>query len=229
MGVLNRICHEPHRPVWEVNPDVPDELSDIIDRLLSKKVSRRYASAIEVHQQLNHTLASLQQPRPLAFRKTKRWLRQYARPLMAIAASLLVVSAVGLYLLMSSAFSSGGLSASAGDGNAVNSQLSPLVPPAAAVVAGEKGNESPRSFSLEVWQMALTDDPQVWRTQVEQLSRDLERSWPSSFEFFLPPSSSPMFEQTWQNELDAVHRQIDSLRGSSPGVIGDDFHTPLRP
>jgi serine/threonine protein kinase len=229
MGVLNRICHEPHRPVWEVNPDVPDELSDIIDRLLSKKVSRRYASAIEVHQQLNHTLASLQQPRPLAFRKTKRWLRQYARPLMAIAASLLVVSAVGLYLLVSGGVSSSGLSASAGDGEAVHSQLSPLAPPAAAVAAAEKGNESPRSFSLEVWQMALTDDPQVWRTQVEQLSRDLERSSPSSFEFFLPPSSSPMFEQTWQNELDAVHRQIDSLRGSSPGVIGDDFHTPPRP
>ena len=33
LAVLNRICNDRHRPVWEVNPDIPDELSDIIDRL----------------------------------------------------------------------------------------------------------------------------------------------------------------------------------------------------
>lgn len=215
MGVLNRICHEPHRPVWEVNPDVPDELSDIIDRLLSKKVSRRYASAIEVHQQLSHTLASLQQPRPLAFRKTKRWLRQHARPLIAVAAGLSVVSAIGLYLLMFS-----GLSTGAADGDARNAVLSPQVPSAdqvpsrAQVAAQEVGSEPPRAFSLEVWQMALTDDPQAWRTQVEQLSRDLERSWPSSPHYLPQPSPGHAFEQNWQNKLDSVHRQIDSLRGS---------------
>jgi len=37
MAVLHRICHDRHRPVWEINPDVPDELCRIIDRLLEKK------------------------------------------------------------------------------------------------------------------------------------------------------------------------------------------------
>lgn len=40
MGVLNRICHEPHRTVWHVNNAIPDELSEIIDRLLEKKPTR---------------------------------------------------------------------------------------------------------------------------------------------------------------------------------------------
>ena len=36
MAVLNRICHEPHRPLDEVNPDVPVELAELVDRLLAK-------------------------------------------------------------------------------------------------------------------------------------------------------------------------------------------------
>ena len=36
MGVLNRICHETHTPVWQDFPEVSDELSDVIDRLLEK-------------------------------------------------------------------------------------------------------------------------------------------------------------------------------------------------
>ena len=36
LGVLKRVCDDTHRPIQEVNPDVPNWLSQIIDRLLAK-------------------------------------------------------------------------------------------------------------------------------------------------------------------------------------------------
>lgn len=53
MGVLNRICHETHRPVREVNSSVPVPLAKVIDRLLSKRADDRYASAAELEQALS--------------------------------------------------------------------------------------------------------------------------------------------------------------------------------
>lgn len=59
MAVLNRICHEPHRPVEEVNSDVPPELAETIDRLLSKDPVSRFRSAQEVEQHLEFILVGL--------------------------------------------------------------------------------------------------------------------------------------------------------------------------
>jgi len=48
MGILHRICHHRHRPVWQVNSAVPDELSAVIDRLLEKRPAKRFVSAAVV-------------------------------------------------------------------------------------------------------------------------------------------------------------------------------------
>jgi eukaryotic-like serine/threonine-protein kinase len=61
LGVLHRICSEVHRPAWQRNKSIPDELSDVIDRLLAKKPARRWTSAEEVQQQLAHILSRVQQ------------------------------------------------------------------------------------------------------------------------------------------------------------------------
>lgn len=52
---------EPH-PVREINPDIPEWLSQIIDRLMSKEPSDRFASAGEVAELLEECLAHVQQP-----------------------------------------------------------------------------------------------------------------------------------------------------------------------
>jgi len=83
MAVLHRICHEPHRPVWQVNPDVPDELSEMIDRLLAKKPHRRFDSAEQVQRALSGLLSKLQETGRLRRRPSyRRWLRQRRRPLL---------------------------------------------------------------------------------------------------------------------------------------------------
>ncbi len=62
MGILRRICEETPRPVCEVNPDVPDWLEWIIERLHAKDPDDRIQSAAEVAELLGNCLAHVQQP-----------------------------------------------------------------------------------------------------------------------------------------------------------------------
>jgi eukaryotic-like serine/threonine-protein kinase len=74
MAVLNRICHEPHRPLDDVNPDVPIELAELVDRLLAKNPADRFATAEDVESHLASLLAQLQQGHRL---RRRGWLRQF--------------------------------------------------------------------------------------------------------------------------------------------------------
>ncbi len=76
MAVLNRICHEPHRPLDDVNPDVPIELADLVDRLLAKDPAHRFAAASEVEARCAALLADVQQGRRL---RRRNWLRRLRR------------------------------------------------------------------------------------------------------------------------------------------------------
>ncbi len=62
LAILNRICNEPHRPVREVNPDVPHAIADLVDRLLSKSAADRIADAATVQAYCLHLLAALAEP-----------------------------------------------------------------------------------------------------------------------------------------------------------------------
>jgi serine/threonine-protein kinase len=88
LAVLNRICREPHRPVWESHPEFPDELCDVIDRLLEKKPGRRFASADEVSQTLAELLSCAQQ-KGFA-RRRLRFARTLQRKSAAVAAAVIV-------------------------------------------------------------------------------------------------------------------------------------------
>jgi serine/threonine protein kinase len=97
MAVLHRICHEEHRPVDEVNPEVPVELAEVIERLLAKKPGDRFASATEVATRLDELLAELQRGGRLRRRSWARravWLwREWRKP------ALLGLAAVGCLLV----------------------------------------------------------------------------------------------------------------------------------
>ena len=62
MAVLKRVCEARHRPIRELNPDVPDWLEATIDRLLAKEPADRFQTATEVADLLEKGLAHLQQP-----------------------------------------------------------------------------------------------------------------------------------------------------------------------
>ncbi len=76
LAILNRICHDPHRPVEQVNSEVPSELAEIIDCLLSKKASERFRDATEVERALEKLLLQLQNgQRSHRLRWRRRWLQ----------------------------------------------------------------------------------------------------------------------------------------------------------
>ena len=63
LAVLHRIVSEPHRPLWKINPDVPREVSDLVDRLLAKSPEARDASASHAQKELERLLSDTQNPR----------------------------------------------------------------------------------------------------------------------------------------------------------------------
>ena len=62
LAVLHRIVQHEHRPLWKINPDVPREVSDLVDRLLSKLPEQRGESAAQIQHDLEETLSKLQNP-----------------------------------------------------------------------------------------------------------------------------------------------------------------------
>ena len=46
--IARKVLKEPHRPIRELNPDVPDQLSAVIDRTLKKHPAGRYRTAIDL-------------------------------------------------------------------------------------------------------------------------------------------------------------------------------------
>lgn len=104
MGVLNRICHEAHRPVREINETVPVPLAQVIDRLLAKPAADRYASAETLEQALGDILRALKDgrlklARPKARTDSKQrgnmsGLRRWRVELVAVALLLCILPIV---------------------------------------------------------------------------------------------------------------------------------------
>jgi serine/threonine protein kinase len=62
MGVLKRLCDDPPRPIRKINPEIPDWLAAIIDKLMAKRPADRFNSAQEVSDLLGQCLSHVQQP-----------------------------------------------------------------------------------------------------------------------------------------------------------------------
>jgi eukaryotic-like serine/threonine-protein kinase len=92
MGVLNRTCHHAHRPVWQVNSQVPTALSKMIDRLLEKRPARRPANALEVQLRLTAMLHEHQTRPGHRLAIVTRSIKSYKKWLVA---SLLIMATLG--------------------------------------------------------------------------------------------------------------------------------------
>lgn len=90
MGVLHRICHDRQRPLWQVNPDVPDEFSILVDRLLEKQPGKRIRTAHEVQHLLTRMLAARQEPYVGLHRKLRRIVLRLPRSARFWAAAVIV-------------------------------------------------------------------------------------------------------------------------------------------
>lgn len=78
-GAIHRVCDDAPRPIREVNPDIPDWLVAVIDRLLEKKPENRFQSATEVAEVLGQYLAHVQQPSQVALPVAQTYSGRAAR------------------------------------------------------------------------------------------------------------------------------------------------------
>jgi eukaryotic-like serine/threonine-protein kinase len=97
LAILNRICNDQHRPVDEVNSDVPAELAEIVDRLLSKNPADRFRDAQEVERQLDAILVQLQSGQRS---RRVRWRRTWLRWRNVIRKSAMAAGAIGVCVLI---------------------------------------------------------------------------------------------------------------------------------
>jgi hypothetical protein len=109
VAVIRRVCDEAPRPICDINPDVPEALCQLIERLHAKKPADRPASAQEVTDVLTELLAQLtrgrlrvsggssarQRPTRKAGPTRRKWLPVAAALTLALA-GLGVVEALGL-------------------------------------------------------------------------------------------------------------------------------------
>jgi uncharacterized protein (TIGR03067 family) len=83
-ATLKRVFHDLPRPIRELNPDIPDWLCQIIEKLHAKKPAERFQSAAEVAEVLEKCLAQVQQPQgaPVGL---PGWPFAWMQPLRAVA------------------------------------------------------------------------------------------------------------------------------------------------
>ena len=62
MAVLKRVCEDTPRPIREINPEIPDWLAAIVEKLHAKDPAERFQSAEEVAELLGQHLAHVQHP-----------------------------------------------------------------------------------------------------------------------------------------------------------------------
>ncbi len=97
LGVIKRVCEDSPRPIREVNPDIPQWLVDIIDRLMAKRPDDRIQDAAELAELLGNHLAHLQDPdnvpAPVGVEATSSPRLRTLKPLLL---AVLLIGAVGL-------------------------------------------------------------------------------------------------------------------------------------
>jgi len=187
LAVLHRICREPHRPAWQLNAEIPDELCDVIDRLLEKKPGRRYASAEEVGQHLANLLSRAQQ-RGLGrrrFRLSRSWRRRHT----AIAAG----AAIALTTIVVAAFQGRPDAAIVPTNNEQAASAKDTIAPS-KVADSEATDELLRVHQSE---QQFNNELAVARGAANQATRET---------MFLQSG-----DESWAREVDALNREISNL------------------
>jgi serine/threonine protein kinase len=212
MAVLNRICHEPHRPLDDVNPDVPIELAELVDRLLAKDPAHRFAAASEVEACCAALLSDVQQGRR---RRRRNWLRRLRRN-VPLARRLAIGTAAAMVCMLIGAWVAwlalGHKVPSDGPQSVLRERVSqdgkPAAthsPEAAAEVVREPFDPFPQDL-LETRQRLQTIEARntlrgstpasgdaLWRSEIEKLRSMLSVQEPASSEQQAPkrPSETP--------------------------------------
>jgi eukaryotic-like serine/threonine-protein kinase len=177
LAILKQIAEVKHRPLRELNPDVPEWLTEMVDDLLAKKPADRYQSASDLAEVLEfhwaHMRNSLAELPAVCVEELKQRSKRNRTIFAAVGAALLALGLIaGMFLpgLM-------------GWSNAPGSSVEP-----AAVLAANAGSVWSVSFDPKSDTVAMAvEDGSVrlwdWPTQTVQSTLDAHRGvvWSSQF------------------------------------------------
>lgn len=96
IAAIRKVCDQPHIPIRERNPDVPESLSRLIDRLLQKSPDDRIQSAAKLVEALAEIQDELANPKPAIAAVSERPLRKWwAWTVLALALFLVTSESAG--------------------------------------------------------------------------------------------------------------------------------------
>ncbi|MDG3007979.1 serine/threonine-protein kinase [Paludisphaera mucosa] len=187
LGVLRRVCDDRHRPLREINPEIPAWLEAIVDRLLAKDPADRFASAVAVADLLERCLAHVQQPLAaplppelagLLTTPATRARRRLRRELLALGA--LAAAATGVYTLRPRPVPVvPSMSPLALPDEEARTAVPPPPSPAWAEIAAlparlREANEAADRLEAEHLAPSESEDPDPTSILIDDLNRDLE-------------------------------------------------------
>ncbi len=83
MAIMNRICHQRHRPIAELQREVPVEVGRLVDKLLSKEPKRRFSSAENLRDDLQRLAGAPRHVRH-RFAEPRKWALVAAAALVTL-------------------------------------------------------------------------------------------------------------------------------------------------
>ena len=99
-GVMRRIIDESAVPIREINPEIPDWLAQIVEKLMAKDKAGRFDSAKEVQTLLEPCLNHVQQPThtelPVSLRKVLVTTQPQNRPKALLTSRIVAVTLIGI-------------------------------------------------------------------------------------------------------------------------------------
>jgi eukaryotic-like serine/threonine-protein kinase len=201
LAVLSRICHDPHQPVWRINPELPDELSDLVDRLLAKNPRQRCGSAAEVEE----LLAGLLARRPSLSRHggrrqtVRRWIRVHRRPVARTSWALAAVAAIGLVAGLAAT----GVLPGWSDRGAGAERNGSAAPSLQAEGAGKQTAGADRATDWSVLRQLSAAVLDAQTAEIENRLRQLEQDHPSQF--------MQGGQAVWPAEVGGIERELSRL------------------
>ena len=182
-GILRRITDDTPRPIRQVNPEIPDWLCRLVERLHEKSPEDRYPTAASVAETLHQCLTHVQSPearlpRDLVLNRWRRWSKQ--RLIQSLGVAILLVGLVAVFAVMRSEQPAGERPVAA-----------PLTAGQATSAAGQAGfkTDSPADSSVVVAPPSKQADDLLWNDPsepaletVQSLINSLDRETRRSFD-----------------------------------------------
>jgi serine/threonine protein kinase len=225
LAILKQITETKHRPLREINPDVPEWLAEVIDELLAKRPEDRYQSAADLAEVLDYHWSHMRPSSaelPAVCQEELKQRRVHNRWIFAAVGSMLLT--IGLVAGM---FLSGLIGSSAGSA----ASEEPV-----AVLAAEAGTVWSVSFDPKSNTLAMAvEDGSVrlwdWPQKTVQATLEAHRGvvWSSRFsddgQFIATAGDDGLLKIWGRSSLEPLHvfEHPNAVRGLAIGTGGKFF------